>query len=156
MKALNLPSCELKIREHGAKTEVFDIIRKKFIVLTKEEWVRQHFIHYLVQHRQVPPTLIVVESSLKFNRLNKRSDIVIYNTKGKPCMIVECKAPEVPVSQDVFDQAAMYNITLKVPYLVITNGMEHYACRIDHEKKSFAFLKECPSFNELNDNQYSI
>lgn len=150
MKELNLPSCELKIREHGAKTEVFDVIRKKYVVLTSEEWVRQHFIHYLVHYRQVPPTLIVVESALMFNRLKKRSDIVVFNTKGKPCLVVECKAPGVAVSQNVFDQAAMYNMTLRVPYLVITNGMDHYACRIDHEKESFTFMKECPSFIELN------
>jgi type I site-specific restriction endonuclease len=150
MKELNLPSCELKIRDHGVKTEVFDFIRKKYVVLTSEEWVRQHFIHYLVQYIQIPPTLIAVESALKFNRLKKRSDIVIYNTKGKPCLVVECKAPEIALSQDVFDQAAMYNMTLKVPFLVITNGMVHYVCRIDHEKKSFTFLKELPPFNELN------
>ena len=153
MKELNLPPCELKTRKHGSKTEVFDIIRKKYISLTGEEWVRQHFIHYLVHGKQVPVTLIAVESALKVNRLSKRSDIVVYNRKGKPCLVVECKAPEIVISQAVFDQAAMYNLTLKVPFLVITNGMKHYVCRTDHEKKTFLFLKEIPSFQELDENK---
>ncbi|MCX6245270.1 MAG: type I restriction enzyme HsdR N-terminal domain-containing protein [Bacteroidetes bacterium] len=154
MQTLNLPDAALRIRRKGEKTEVFDTIRKKFIALTPEEWVRQHFIHYLTGHRNVPHSLISVEASLKYNRLKKRSDIVVYGTDGTPRLIVECKAPEVPLTQAVFDQAAMYNMTLKVPYLAITNGMEHYICKIDHEKGKYFFLKECPDFSEMVINGY--
>jgi type I site-specific restriction endonuclease len=149
MQVLNLPVAALRIRRKGERTEVFDKIRKKFIALTPEEWVRQHFIHYLTLHRNVPDSLIAVEASLKYNRLRKRSDIVVYGNDGTPRLIVECKAPDVELTQAVFDQVAMYNMTLKVPYLAVTNGMEHYACFIDHETKKYYFLKELPDYNDL-------
>lgn len=149
MQALNLPDAALRTRRKGEKMEVFDRIRKKFVALTPEEWVRQHFIHYLTGHRNVPDSLIAVEASLNYNRLKKRSDIVVYGNDGAPRLIVECKAPEVPVTQAVFDQVAMYNMTLKVPFLAVTNGMEHFACYIDHEKKKYYFLKEMPDYKDL-------
>ena len=149
MQALNLPVIELKIRDQKGRCEVFDQIRKKYVALTPEEWVRQHFIHYLITEKHVPASLIHVEASLKYNRLAKRSDIVIYSKSGIPCLIVECKAPEVKITQAVFDQVAMYNMTLKVDYLVVTNGLEHYACRINHEKQTYGFLTEIPDYNEM-------
>jgi len=150
MQQLNLPASELKIRSTNGKNEVFDSIRKRYVALTAEEWVRQHFIGYLVLERNVPSSLISVESSLKYNRLQKRSDIVIYNNLGKPRMIIECKAPEIKITQDVFDQIAIYNMTLNVPYLVVTNGIEHFACHIDQENRTYKFLKDIPDFLEMN------
>jgi type I site-specific restriction endonuclease len=150
MQTLNLPEPALRIRIKGDKQEVFDSVRKKFVTLTPEEWVRQHFIHYLTDHRNVPRSLIAVEASLNYNRLKKRSDIVVYGKDGSPCLIVECKAPEVMVTQAVFDQVAMYNMALKVPFLAVTNGMVHFACHIDHGTGKILFLKEIPEYEELS------
>jgi hypothetical protein len=149
MQALNLPEADLRIRNKGDKQEVFDPVRKKFVALSPEEWVRQHFIAYLTGHRHVPSSLIAVEASLLYNRMKKRSDIVVYSNTGSPCLIVECKAPEVPITQAVFDQAAMYNRTLEVPYLAVTNGMVHYSCSVDHATGSIVFLKEIPLFEVM-------
>ncbi len=153
MQTLNLPDTALRIRNKGEKQEVFDSVRKKFVALTPEEWVRQHFIHYLADHRNVPRSLIAVEASLRYHRLKKRSDIVVYGKDGSPCLIVECKAPEVTVTQAVFDQVAMYNMALKVPYLAVTNGMVHFACYIDHGSGKINFLKEIPVFEEMVKNR---
>ncbi len=149
MQTLNLPGAELRIRNNMGKQEVFDSIRKKFVALTPEEWVRQHFIHYLTDHLNVPRSLIAVEAPLHYHRLKKRSDILVYGKDGAPCLIVECKAPEVPVTQAVFDQVAMYNRELKVPYLAVTNGMVHFACFIDHGSGKIVFLKEIPMFEQM-------
>lgn len=150
MRELNLPGVELRIRINKGKREVFDVVRKKHVSLTAEEWVRQHFLHFLIIQKKVPPSLIAIETSIKYNRLAKRCDIVVYNRNGQPVLIVECKAPEIEISQDVFHQVAMYNMTLKVRYLVVTNGLDHYSCAIDHEKRSFQFLKDVPDFDEMN------
>jgi hypothetical protein len=149
MKPLNLPPAALRTRDSGGRTEIFDIIRRKFIALTPEEWVRQHFIHYLVGERGVPASLIAVEASLRYNRLPKRCDILVHDRQGRPAMIVECKAPEVKITQEVFDQVAIYNMTLDVPFLVVTNGLEHFACRIDRANSTYSFLKEIPSWEEI-------
>ncbi|MGA2822712.1 MAG: type I restriction enzyme HsdR N-terminal domain-containing protein [Bacteroidales bacterium] len=149
MQILNLPGTTFRTRSKGEKLEIFDSVRKKFVALTPEEWVRQHFIHYLTDHRNVPHSLIAVETSLHYHRLKKRSDIVVYGKDGAPCLIVECKAPEVTVTQAVFDQVAMYNMALKVPYLAVTNGMVHFACHIDHDKGKIVFLKEIPEYDEM-------
>jgi hypothetical protein len=149
MQTLNLPVAELRIRTNGDKQEVFDSVRKLFVALTPEEWVRQHFIHYLAVHRNVPRSLIAVEASLRVNRLKKRSDIVVYGKEGNPCLIVECKAPEVAVTQAVFDQVAIYNMALKVPFLAVTNGLVHFACHIDHASGTILFLKEIPVYKDL-------
>ena len=149
MQTLNLQAASLKIRNNADKQEVFDIVRKKFVTLTPEEWVRQHFIHYLIFYRQVPESLIKVEALLHYNKLKKRSDILVYGTNGSPCLIVECKAPEVPVTQAVFDQVAMYNFELSVPFLAVTNGIVHYTCSVDHKTGKIIFLNEVPSFKEM-------
>ena len=149
MQALNLPDATLRIRMKGEKQEVFDNVRKKFVALTPEEWVRQNFIHYLTDHRKVPRSLIAVEASLRYHRLKKRSDIVVYGKDGAPCLVVECKAPEVTMTQAVFDQVAMYNMSLKVPFLAVTNGMVHFACYIDHVTGRITFLKEIPEYEQM-------
>jgi len=149
MQTLNLPMVDLRVREMKEKVEVFDIIRKKFVALTPEEWVRQHFLHYLKDHRGVPVSLMVVEATLNYYRLKKRCDIAVYGKNGIPCLIVECKAPEVKLTQAVFDQIALYNMKLKVPYLAVTNGMVHFACHIDHGTGKIVFLNEIPLFEQM-------
>jgi len=150
MQRLNLPAYEPRIREdHKGKREIFDPFRKKFVRLTPEEWVRQHFLNYLVVAKGFPASVIVVEAFLPVNRLKKRCDILVYGPAGKPVLVVECKAPEVEITQAVFDQVARYNMTLLVDYLVVTNGMQHYACRIDHRKRKFEFLQEVPEYREV-------
>jgi hypothetical protein len=149
MRDLNLPAAELRIRINKEKREVFDPVRKRYVILTSEEWVRQHFLHFLLTRKKVPPSLIAVEASIKYNHLAKRCDVVVYNRKGIPVLIVECKSPEIEINQDVFQQVAMYNLTLKVKYLVVTNGLDHYTCVVDHEKGSFQFIEEIPDFEEM-------
>jgi type I site-specific restriction endonuclease len=149
MMQMNLPDTNLTTRNTGGKTEVFDPVRRKYVALTPEEWVRQHFISYLVTSRSVPKTLIAVEISLKYNRQVKRADILVYGKAGKPGMVVECKAPSVKITQDVFDQVALYNMTLNVPFLVVTNGLEHFACLIDKRNSTYAFLEEIPAWEQI-------
>ena len=151
MKALNLPTYSFRLRKNKeGKTTIFDAIRKRYYVLTPEEWVRQNFIQYLIQEKQFPASLMAVEKGLKLNGMQKRTDIVQYNTHAQPILIVECKAPEIKLSQDTFDQAARYNLTLQVDFLIITNGMEHYACKMNYATHKIQFLKDIPTFNELN------
>ncbi len=154
VQRLNLPSTDLKTRDLDGKKEVLDIIRRKYVTLTAEEWVRQHFIRFLINRQEVPSSLIAVEASLKYNRLRKRSDIVVYDRFRKPRLIVECKAPEVKITQEVFDQAALYNMTFNAPFLIVTNGLEHFACHIDHRNSTYSFLKEIPNYATIIDNTY--
>jgi hypothetical protein len=148
MRKLNLPDFAPRLREgNNGKQEIFDPVRKKFVRLTPEEWVRQHFLNFMIAHLGFPASLIMVEAELTYNQLKKRFDILACLADGSPCMVVECKAPQVEVTQAVFDQVAMYNMTLLVDYLVVTNGLTHYACRIDHEKRTYTFLKDIPTYD---------
>lgn len=150
MLALNLPPFDLRLRENpGQASEVFDPLRKKFVRLTPEEWVRQHMLNYLIVHRNFPPSLIGVEVRLKYNSLRKRSDIVAFDTTGEPLLVVECKAPSVTLTQDVFYQIAMYNKALSGKYLVVSNGMVHFACHMDPEISGWRYLTEIPEFNQI-------
>ena len=149
MEQLNLPAFDFRLKHEGKKTQIFDSVRKKFVTLTPEEWVRQHFIRYLISEKKVPASLIAVEMGLKYIELKKRSDIVIYNKEGNPILMVECKAPDVKITQDVFDQIARYNMALKVKYLALTNGISHYYCLIDHAASSYSFLEELPVYSSL-------
>src|ERR1039457_6927984 len=128
MKTLSLPPYQFKLKEAGLRTQIFDVIRKKYVVLTPEEWVRQNFLQYLIQEKKFPALLISVEAGLKYNQLQKRMDVLVYDKHGNPYLMVECKAPEVKITQDVFDQIARYNLVFKVKYLVVTNGMHHFCC----------------------------
>ncbi|MBK7035374.1 MAG: type I restriction enzyme HsdR N-terminal domain-containing protein [Chitinophagales bacterium] len=128
---------------------IFDIIRKKYVVLTPEEWVRQHIVHYLLYDHQFPKSLISLEKKLTLNELTKRTDIVLYNQKGEPVLIVECKAESVALTQKTFEQIARYNLTLSVPFLWVSNGNVNHLCRIDHTLKKFTFLDTLPSLSEL-------
>jgi len=151
MEKLNLPGITARIRDgKNGKKEIFDEIRKKFVNLTPEEWVRQHFLHFMIARLGFPASLIVVEAAIKYNKMVKRFDILVYRADGKPCMMVECKSPGVEITQAVFDQVAMYNMTLMVDYLAVTNGMAHYACKIDHENRTYAFLRDIPNYQTIN------
>ncbi|MBN1108833.1 MAG: type I restriction enzyme HsdR N-terminal domain-containing protein [Bacteroidales bacterium] len=128
---------------------IFDPIRKKHVRLTPEEWVRQNFIQYLVNEGGYPPGLIGIEIKSKFNNLNRRVDILVHNRAGQPVMIVECKAPEITLNDKVFDQIVCYNMGFRVPYLIVTNGIDHYACRIDFENNKYEFLLVIPLYEDL-------
>jgi type I site-specific restriction endonuclease len=143
---LNLPITVLKTKLVEGTTQVFDQVRKKYLVLTPEEWVRQHFIHYLNQEKNYPLGLMGVEKMVKYNSMQTRADIVLYATDGKPNMIVECKAPNVKITQDTFNQIAKYNFKLQVPLLVVTNGIQHFCCQMDYENNSIRFIEEIPKF----------
>jgi len=149
MEELNLPSYNFNIKLEGQRKLIFDSIRKKYVVLTPEEWVRQNFISYLVEMKNYPKGLIAVEKKVDVNRMPQRSDIVLYNNKAIPVMIVECKAPDVKISQKTFNQIARYNMNLQVPYLVVTNGLSHYCCQIDYERNSFKFIPDIPDYKSL-------
>jgi hypothetical protein len=128
---------------------IFDVVRKKFVVLTPEEWVRQHVVHFLIDEKGFPTSLINVEKQIKLNNTIKRYDAVVFNSSGNISVIVECKAPSVKITQQTFDQIARYNLVLKADYLMVTNGLEHYYCRMDFENERYVFLEELPSKNNL-------
>ena len=146
MQVLNLPTYKFKIKSNENKYLIFDIIRKKYVVLTPEEWVRQHIIHYLIEEKDYPISLIAVEKKLTINNLTKRTDILIFNTKGLPHIIVECKAPSVKITQSSFDQIARYNLKLDAKYLVVSNGLQHFFCSMDKEKEQYVFLENIPPY----------
>jgi hypothetical protein len=148
---LNLPIYSFKFKELDQRTQIFDAIRKKYIALTPEEWVRQNFIQYLINEKQFPASLIAIEMGLKYNQMQRRGDVVIYDKTGKPVVIVECKAPSVKITQDVFDQIARYNMVLRVKYLIVTSGLNHYCCSMDYEDLSYSFMQEIPTYDKIID-----
>ena len=149
MTVLNLPSFDYKIKKEKDRLFIFDIIRKRYIALTPEEWVRQHFVSYLISYKGYPLGLIGNEISLRLNGQNRRCDTVIYDIYGSPLMIIEYKAPHITLNQEVFNQVIRYNIALKVKYLVVSNGINHYCCVMDYDNMCPKFLKEIPDYNEL-------
>lgn len=146
MRALNLPHYSFKLKESSGKIQILDELRKKYVVLTPEEWVRQHIVQYLIQEKKYPSSLIAIEIGLKYNQLQKRADVLVYDRQALPLLLVECKAPEVKITQDVFHQIAVYNMSFKVKYLLVTNGMDHFICEMDYTTNSYQFLKEIPVF----------
>lgn len=150
MQELNLPKFEFQIRENDQnRLEIFDSIRRKYVVLTPEEWVRQNFIRYLVDFKKFPASLMAIEKSLKVNNLSKRTDIVQYSKEGNPIVIVECKAPHITINEDTFAQAAMYNLKMQVDYLIMTNGLVHFCCKINNHTHQLEYLKDVPNYTEL-------
>ena len=145
MVALNLPQYEFRTRIEAGKKQIFDPIRKKFVALTPEEWVRQNFVQYLIQEKGYSASLTAIEAKVEYNGLPKRGDIIVYNKHAKPILVVECKAPEVNITQDVFYQAARYNSQLKAQYIVVTNGLNHFCCQMDYEGGEHKFLTEVPA-----------
>jgi hypothetical protein len=146
MEQLDLPVFQFKLKQAGARQQIFDPIRKKYVVLTPEEWVRQNFIQYLIQNKKFPASLIAVEAGLKYNQLQKRLDVLVYSKQGVPHLMIECKAPNVKISQDTFDQIARYNMIFKVKYLVVTNGLQHFCCMMDYTTNSYSYLETVPEF----------
>jgi len=145
MTELNLPHYQFRIRTTGQSKEIFDILRRKFVSLTPEEWVRQHFIMFIKEELHYPAGFISVERGLILNERQKRTDIVVHDQNGKPWMIVECKAPHIALSEQSFYQASSYHLTLNVQYLVITNGIQHYCCKF--ADGNFSFMKGFPEYN---------
>jgi type I site-specific restriction endonuclease len=151
MEALNLPTYFFKIKEVTGKKYIFDEIRRRFVALTPEEWVRQNMIKFLSLDRNYPISLFVIEKKHLHNRMARRCDFVVYGHNGNPLMVVECKAPAVEIGQQAFDQANRYNQMYKAPLLLITNGKKHFCCRINRIKQGFEFLQEIPPFKALAD-----
>lgn len=149
MEKLNLPNYSFKIKSEHQRKVIFDGIRRKYVKLTPEEWVRQNFVQYLIQEKKCPQGLVAIEMSMNINRLARRSDVVVFNRQGKPQMIVECKASHIKITQDVFDQIARYNMKLRVEYLVVTNGVKHYCCKMNYQDQNYAFIQDIPNYGEL-------
>jgi len=146
MQRLVFPTYSFRFKNSENKVAIFDEIRKKFIILTPEEWVRQHVVKYLLQDKNYPKSYINVEKLIKINDLSKRYDIIVYQPNGEIFLLIECKAPEVAITQQTFDQIARYNLVLNAKYLMVTNGLNHYFCQMDFENEKYVFLKELPDF----------
>jgi hypothetical protein len=147
MQKLQFPSYTFRFKNSENKVAIFDEIRKKFIILTPEEWVRQHVVSFLIEEKKYPKSMINVEKVLKINSLRKRYDVVVYKPDGTIFVLIECKAPEIKIAQATFDQIARYNMTLKADYLMVTNGLNHYFCQMDYENEKYHFLQELPNYN---------
>lgn len=149
MLQLNLPSAALKITRKENRDYVFDTLRKKYVALTPEEWVRQNFVHFLIRYKNYPVGLLANEVQISLNSTRKRCDTVLYNRNLTARMIIEYKAPSVNITQEVFNQITRYNIVLKVDYLIVTNGINHYCCKVDYKNNSYSFLRDIPEYSEL-------
>lgn len=149
MEQLNLPIYDAKIKKIGGMIKIFDTQRRKFVALTPEEWVRQNFVHYLLEYKHYSPALLANEVAVTLNGMSRRCDSVLYGLDMKPKMIIEYKRPDVEITQRVFNQICRYNMVLQVEYLVITNGLKHYCCKIDYTKNGYIFLEDIPEYEEL-------
>lgn len=148
MQKLNFPDFQFRFKNRENKTLIFDVIRKKFVVLTPEEWVRQHVVQFLIYEKGYPLSLINVEKQLKLHNTTKRYDIIVYKSDGNVELIVECKAPSIDISQDTFDQIARYNFVLNSNFLMVTNGLSHYYCKMDWEQERYDFLQSLPTHDK--------
>lgn len=146
---LNLPPYQAKIKVAGGKSKIFDILRRRFVALTPEEWVRQNFINFLINHKGYSSTLMNNEVMLTLNNMTRRCDSVLYDHKMSPRMIMEYKAPHIEITQKVFDQICRYNMVLHVEYLIVSNGLDHYCCKMDYDTQTYVFLEDIPSYEEL-------
>ncbi|MEZ3522370.1 type I restriction enzyme HsdR N-terminal domain-containing protein [Muribaculum sp. NM65_B17] len=146
---LNLPSFDIRLQRDDEGVKIFDRLRKKFIILTPEEWVRQHFVNYLINHKGFPESLMANEIGITLNGTRRRCDTVVFDKHGSPMVIVEYKASSIVISQSTFDQIVRYNMVLHARYLIVSNGMNHYCCRIDYDNMSYDFLKEVPDYADL-------
>ena len=149
MDTLNLPEATLKVTTKDGRPQVFDVLRRKYVALTPEEWVRQQFVHYLIAYKGYPPACIGNEVSITLNGTRKRCDSVVYGKQAEPLMIVEYKSPSIDITQQVFEQVGRYNIKLRVKWLVVSNGLQHYCCRIDYEQGSYQFVEDIPPYPSI-------
>ena len=147
MQKLNFQLYNFRFKNNENKVSIFDEIRKKFIILTPEEWVRQHVVQFLLEEKKYPKPLINVEKVLKVNGLRKRYDVVVFNSDGSIFILIECKAPQIKITQTTFDQIARYNMTMKAQFLMVTNGLNHYFCKMDFENEKYVFLENLPNYN---------
>lgn len=149
MLALNLPKFEVKVSRQNGKAVIFDRLRKKYVAITPEEWVRQHFVHFLISEKHYPENLIANEIGIKLNNTQKRCDTVVYDRLLTPLVIIEYKAPSVEITNRVFDQIVRYNMVLRANYLIVSNGMQHFCCKINYEQDNYTFLEEIPDYSLL-------
>lgn len=149
MTKLNLPPVELRLKEENGETKVFDHLREKWVVLTPEEWVRQHFSAWLQNKHHYPASLMANEIGIEMNGTRKRCDTVVFHRDGRPNIIIEYKAPDVAITQNVFDQIVRYNMALKADYLVVSNGMSHYCCKIDYKNNTYNFIPQIPDYTRI-------
>lgn len=144
MQKLNLPEYSFRIKTSEGKLMIFDSLRKKYVRLTPEEWVRQNFVRFLLNEKGYSSSLVAIETLVDVNGNSQRADMVVFNRKGAPSLIAEFKAPEVKITQQTFDQIARYNMQLMVDFLIVSNGLNHYCCRINYMDKTYSFLQEIP------------
>ena len=144
---INLPPYEIKLREKNGQRQIFDFLRRRYVSLTPEEWVRQHFVHFLIEKKGYPKGLLANEVELRVGDKKLRCDSLLYNKEFQPQMIIEYKAPHIEITQRVFDQITVYNFLLHVDYLIVSNGIQHYCCRMDYKKNSWEFLREIPNYS---------
>lgn len=149
MLQLNLPAYETRMCSRDGKAMIFDPLRKAYVALTPEEWVRQHFVNFLTNFKGYPATLMANEVAIMLNGMKRRCDTVVYDKELRPRVIVEYKAPSVKITKEVFAQISRYNLTLQVDYLIVSNGLRHYCCKMDYEKGSFTFLQEIPEYRNI-------
>lgn len=149
MTRLNLPPFDIKLRGTREKPTILDVLRQKFVALTPEEWVRQHFIHFLIEHKGYPQALMANEVQLKIGTKTLRADSVLYSRELQPRMIMEYKAPSIRLTQKVFDQISTYNLLLHVDYLIVSNGLQHFVCQMDYEQHNYTFLDDIPEYKKL-------
>lgn len=149
MLSLNLPPYATKITVKDGKNMIWDVIRRRYVALTPEEWVRQHFVHFLIGHKGYPVSLLANEVALTLNGTSRRCDTVLYDRTLSPRMIIEYKAPHIPITQKVFDQICRYNLVFRVDYLIVSNGLSHYCCRMDYARQSYEFLTDVPEYGKL-------
>ena len=149
MFRLNLPQYEIKIGEKNGKRTIFDFLRRKYVALTPEEWVRQHFTHYLVAQKGYPKGLLGNEVELQVGEKHLRCDTILYNKQGQPQMIIEYKAPTIQLQQKTFDQISVYNLLLHVDYLIVSNGLQHYCCKMDYDHQKYVFTEAIPDYENL-------
>jgi len=149
MLQLNLPEYNFRIKKQDDKLLIFDTQRKRYVSLTPEEWVRQHFIRFLIEEKGYPAAYLAIEKQLNMNGMKKRCDAILYNDHALPVLIIELKAPTVPITQTTFDQVAVYNAKLKVDFFMISNGIEHYCCKVDTNNSRYEFFPELPDYSNL-------
>jgi hypothetical protein len=149
VETLNLPTYEFRTTERDGRRAIYDPVRQTYVRLTPEEWVRQHFVQYLIQDLNVPGGLVAVEASFRYQGQPRRADAIVHDRQGDPLLVVECKAPRVSIGQDAFDQCAQYNFVLEASYLAVTNGQTHYACAIDFDARRYTFLDDLPPYDDL-------
>lgn len=149
MQQLNLPPYQIRLQNDGVHRSIFDILRMKYVALTPEEWVRQHFVHYLIDHLGYPKALLANETEISIGEKRLRCDSVLYDRELHPRMIIEYKAPTVSITQKVFDQISVYNLLLHADYLIVSNGLQHYCCKMDYEHNTYVFLNEIPLYESI-------